>query len=92
MISLVSWYKITFHILGNTIIEENSTWDNRAAEEKKLAGSEESKNGLGVSDDEGMCSCCSPVLKSNNALPPHPTKGERIKYALSCPPHGSVSS
>ncbi|KAL7641363.1 UNVERIFIED_CONTAM: hypothetical protein RMT77_008502 [Armadillidium vulgare] len=31
-----------------------------------------------------------PFMQKHNTLPPDPSKGERLKYAFSCPPHGKV--
>ncbi|KAB7506620.1 Mitochondrial sodium/hydrogen exchanger 9B2 [Armadillidium nasatum] len=31
-----------------------------------------------------------PFMQKHNTLPPDPSKGERLKYAFSCPPHGKI--
>ncbi|XP_013384872.1 uncharacterized protein LOC106154881 [Lingula anatina] len=32
--------------------------------------------------------CCEPCMTEAHPLPPNPTRGQRLKYALMCPPHG----
>ncbi|XP_018017022.1 uncharacterized protein LOC108673675 [Hyalella azteca] len=33
-----------------------------------------------------------PVMQKHNPLPTTPTKGDRFKYAFTCPPHGMVGA
>ncbi|XP_076036682.1 sodium/hydrogen exchanger 9B2-like isoform X2 [Oratosquilla oratoria] len=72
---------------GTTIVEEESpVWD-RVSEKKLSSGDGHRLSGDSLSI---MCGFCRPFLHKHNALPANPSRMHRIKYAMSCPPHGKV--
>ncbi|CAL4147907.1 unnamed protein product [Meganyctiphanes norvegica] len=63
---------------GSTVIEDSNISEKKSS----IANGSPVKGKLGYE-------WCKPILKKNNQLPIHPTTQDKMKYAFSCPPHGT---
>ncbi|MCL4129877.1 UNVERIFIED_CONTAM: hypothetical protein GTU68_064675, partial [Idotea baltica] len=81
---------------GTPIIEESGGLSEKIVEKKSLNGGME-KQAFNLDDVSkwksmrmGMRNMSRPIMQKHNLLPEEPSKGDKIKYAFSCPPHGKV--
>lgn len=93
--------RCVFFPAGIPIIDERGILKEKILEKGSYNECAPEKAGYDIEQGEGesrweimkmnMNNLKRPMMRKHNPLPADPTKGDRMRYACSCPPHGKVS-